>query len=66
MLKKVKHNLSNLYAEELLNATSEAPELKQVLEAGSLQTGLKNTAENSKIIDNLRVNYQYPSTQLKI
>ena len=52
-------------AEELQNATSEATaELKQVLEAGSLQTGIKNTAENSKkIINNLKVNYQYPSTQ---
>ena len=50
--------------EILASASAATGELKQVLDSGAVQTGLKNTAANAKpIIDNLKKNFENIDTQ---
>ena len=65
-LEKGKAQLEQLVdSDEILASASAATgELKQVLDSGAVQTGLKNTAANAKpIIDNLKKNFENIDTQ---
>jgi len=65
-LEKGKAQLEQLVdSDEILASTSAATgELKQVLDSGAVQTGLKNTAANAKpIIENLKKNFENVDTQ---
>ena len=65
-LEKGKAQLEQLVdSDEILASASAATgELKQVLDSGAVQTGLKNTAANAKpIIENLKKNFENIDTQ---
>ena len=65
-LEKGKAQLEQLVdSDEILANTSAATdELKQVLDSGAIQTGLKNTAANAKpIVENLKKNFENIDTQ---